>query len=129
MKFTVILTDKVASIPGLSQGLRVRVDDSLIFFTGQMGINTEFKLQDETFAVEARQALTNVKHLLAGADCTFDDVVHVSVKLSGSLDDWDELKGILKEYFGQHEPTRDLPEVVVALPANARVSISVIAAK
>ena len=70
MKFTIILTDKVASIPGLSQGLRVRVDDSLIFFTGQTGINAEFKLQNESFAVEARQALTNVQHLLAGADCT-----------------------------------------------------------
>lgn len=129
MEFTVITNKQAPSIPGISQGLRVRGGDSLIFFTGQMGVNTEFKLQDESFAVEARQALTNVQYLLAGAGCTFADVVHVSVKLSGSLDDWDELKGIFKEYFGDHEPTRDLPEVVVALPMNARVAISVIVAK
>lgn len=129
MKFQRTLTEKVAKIPNLAHGRQVPPNATLFFYTGQMGINTEVQLQDESFGSEARQALANIQELLKADNCTFSDVVNVKVTLARSLKNWKELISILNEYFGEHEPTRDLPLVTLELPLGAQVAISVMAAK
>ncbi|MCY3867233.1 MAG: Rid family hydrolase [Chloroflexi bacterium] len=101
----VILTEK-APVPtsGYSQALR---QGNLLVTSGFLGTATDGSgLVSGGFEAEARQALDNIKAVLAGAGCAMSDVVRVNVSLI-EINRFAEMDAIYCEYFSEPYPTRN----------------------
>lgn len=100
-----ILTD-AAPIPssGYSQALRV---GNLVITSGYLGTHPDGSgVVTAGFAAEVRQALDNIKAVLAAAGCGMDRVVRVNVSLV-EVSRFAEMDAIYREYFLPPYPTRN----------------------
>lgn len=105
MSLEVILSDK-APIPssGYSQALRV---GNLIITSGYLGTAPDGSgVVPGGFEAEVRQALDNIRHVLAAADCPLSRVVRVNVSLT-DVGRFAEMDRIYCEYFASPYPTRN----------------------
>jgi len=75
--------------------------------------------------VEARQALTNMKHILEAANCSFNNVVKTTVLLA-DINDFAAVNEVYTEFFTSNYPARAAYQAA-ALPRGARVEIEAIA--
>ena len=101
----VILTEK-APVPtsGYSQALR---QGNLLVTSGFLGTAPDGSgLVSGGFEAEARQALDNIKAVLAGAGCAMSDVIRVNVSLT-DINRFAEMDAIYCEYFSEPYPTRN----------------------
>lgn len=55
--------------------------------------------------VEARQALTNMKHILEAANCSFNNVVKTTVLLA-DINDFAAVNEVYTEFFTSNYPAR-----------------------
>ena len=118
-----IATDKApAAIGPYSQGISA---GSWHFISGQLGMSPETgDLVSPELAGQAKQALENLKQVVAAGGCSLDDVVAVDVFLT-DMKKFLEFNEIYQEYFTEHKPARAVVEVT-ALPKGACVEIKCI---
>lgn len=111
-----------AAIGPYSQAIRA---GNLVFASGQLGLDPQTgKLQDGVEA-QARQALANVKAVLAAAGTSVENVVKVTLFLT-NMADFAKVNAIYGEVF-HHEPPARSTIQVAALPLGGLVEVEVIA--
>ena len=101
----VILTDE-APVPtsGYSQALR---QGNLLATSGFLGTAADGSgLVSGGFEAEARQALDNIKAVLAEASCPMSNVIRVNVSLT-DIKRFAEMDAIYREYFSEPFPARN----------------------
>ena len=88
----------------------VRVGDT-VYVSGQVALDGRGNLVAPGDVVgQTRQALENIKAVLAAARATLDDVVKVTVYLT-DVDDRAKVNEVRKAYFGANRPASTLVEV------------------
>jgi len=81
----------------------VRIGD-ILYLSGQMGFRDDGTLA-EGMQGQARQALENVRSVLASAGLGFSDVFHCTVMLA-DMSQWADFNAVYLEYFSDPLPTR-----------------------
>ncbi|MCU0511176.1 MAG: Rid family hydrolase [Anaerolineae bacterium] len=105
MSFEVILTT-AAPVPssGYSQALRF---GNMVVTAGYLGTHPDGSgVVPGGFEAELRQAIGNVRAVLAAAGCSLADVVRVNVSLT-EISRFAEMDRIYCEYFSAPYPTRN----------------------
>jgi 2-iminobutanoate/2-iminopropanoate deaminase len=102
------------------------VANGLVFCAGQLGLDpTTGMMVAGDAADQARQALDNLRAVLASAGTDFSHAVKVTLFLL-DLADFSAVNAVYAEYMVEPAPARSTVEVS-RLPAAARVEIDVIA--
>ena len=99
---------------------------NLLFLSGQVGIDPSTGKIEGDITAQTRQAIANVKAVLAAAGCTLDNVVKTTVYL-GEMHFFGAMNGVYAAEFGEPYPARSAI-AVKELPKQALVEIEVIAA-
>ena len=85
---------------GLSHGT-IDEESELLFISGQVAWDIEQLVSDDTVAGQFRLALANLKTVLAGAESSVDDLLHMRIYIRGELQDHMEaLAPILSKFLG-----------------------------
>lgn len=124
MKLNAIQTGNApAAIGPYSQGISAA---PWVFVSGQLGMNPETgDLVGDKLAEQARQALENMKQILAAGGCSLENVVSVDVFLT-DMSKFVEFNSIYESFFSNHRPARAVIQVS-ALPKNGCVEVKCIA--
>lgn len=108
--------------------VQARQGGGMVFVSGQLGLDPatgEFAGDD--FESQARQALANLKAILAAAGCALIDVAAVDVFLA-DMTDFVPFNRIYQDFFGDHKPARAVV-AVKTLPKNGLVEVKCVALK
>ena len=98
----------------------------MVFCSGQVGLDPRTgALVEGGVEHETRQALLNLREVLAAAGLGFEDVVKTTIFLA-DLADFDTINRIYGEHLSEPYPARSTVQVA-ALPRRARVEIEAIA--
>lgn len=120
---TIAVENAPKAIGPYAQGI---VAGGFLFTAGQVHLDpATMKLVTGTIAEETNRVLDNLAAVLAGAGCTFADVVKTTVFLT-DMASFAEMNGAYAARFGDHRPARSTVQVG-ALPGNGRVEIELIA--
>jgi len=121
-----IATQQVpAAIGPYSQAVET---NGTVYVSGQLPIDPSTGSFAEGGIKElATQSLTNIKHILAQAGLTMDNVVKTSVFLA-DMADFAEMNEVYAQFFSAPYPARSAV-AVKTLPKNARVEIECIAVR
>jgi 2-iminobutanoate/2-iminopropanoate deaminase len=115
--------DAPAAIGPYSQAIRA---GNLVFTSGQLALEpTSGKMVAGGVEAQTRQALENVKAVLAAAGGALDTVVKTTVFIK-NMEDFPRINAVYAEYFPANQPARSCVEVA-RLPKDALVEIEVIA--
>lgn len=98
----------------------------MVYVSGQLGIEPKTGVIAENFAVQAKQALANLKAIIEAAGSSMDMVVSVDVYLT-DMGRFAQFNEIYSVYFHEHRPAR-AAIAVRALPREAQVEVRCIAA-
>ena len=99
---------------------------NLLFLSGQVGIDPATGKIEGDITAQTRQAIANVKAVLATAGCTLDNVVKTTVYL-GEMHFFGAMNEVYAAEFCEPYPARSAI-AVKELPKQALVEIEVIAA-
>ena len=102
----------------------VRFGD-LVFVSGCVGIDADGIIAPDV-AAQARQALENVRRVLAEAGASLADVCKVTVYLT-DVDDRPKINPVREELFGVARPASTLVEISRLARPDAKVEIEAIA--
>ncbi|MBV9880409.1 MAG: RidA family protein, partial [Gemmatirosa sp.] len=95
--------------------------------SGQLGSDSTGKLADGGIQPQTRQALENVKGVLALAGGQMDDVVKCTVFLA-DMQEWGAMNEVYATFFPRHKPARSAVGVS-GLARNGRVEIECLAVR
>ncbi len=124
MDRTVIISEKAPKAIG-PYSVAVQTGN-LVFTAGQIGLDpVSGALVPGGVEAETRQALTNLKHVLADAGSGMERVVKTTVFLR-DMGDFAAMNAVYAEFFPENPPARSAV-AVAALPKGAAVEIEVIA--
>lgn len=112
-----------AAIGPYSQAI---VAGGMVYLSGQLGIDPKTGVIAENFAVQARQAMENLKAVVEAAGSNLDLVVSVDVYLL-DMGRFSQFNEIYASYFQEHRPAR-AAIAARALPREAQVEVRCIAA-
>ena len=99
-----------------------------VYVSGQLPIDPATgEFAQGGIQAEARQSLTNIKHILAEAGLTMQNVVKVTVLLA-DISNFAAVNGVYSEFFQAPYPARSA-FAVAALPKGANVEIEAIAVR
>ena len=121
---------RIGTPPVLPNGAKVplvpatRVGD-LIFCSGALGVDENFKLVEGGVGAQTRQAIANLQSVLATAGATLADVAKTTVWLT-DLADFAAFNAAYAEAFGDTLPARSTVTSALAIPG-ALVEIEAIA--
>ena len=102
-------------------------DDGTVYISGQLPIDPETgTITAKTPPAQARQALTNIQSILAGADLTLKDVLRVGVFIT-DMSSFADVNEVYAEFFPDGFPARSVIGVVSLPHAAAQVEIEVTA--
>jgi 2-iminobutanoate/2-iminopropanoate deaminase len=101
------------------------VHDSLVFISGQLGINLENMKLGETVQEQTRLALQSMAEILSEAGGSIDDVVKTTVLLA-DMQDFSIVNEVYSKFFSEPYPARAAFQVA-KLPLNAMVEIEAVA--
>jgi 2-iminobutanoate/2-iminopropanoate deaminase len=121
-----VITSPKAALPigPYSQAIQV---GNLIFVAGEKGIDRSTgKIVPGGISAETRQTLDNIQAILSEAGANLDDAVACTVHMV-DLSEFAEMNRVYAEYFKVMPPGRTTVQVA-ALPAGARIEITVTAA-
>src|SRR6266545_6759068 len=105
MKPAVAVIHGPGEVPGLPFSSAVRVGD-LVFLSGQIGnVPGTRQLADTGIAGQTRQALENVKAVLAAAGSSLDRAVKCTVFLA-DIKDYAAMNVVYARYFPKDPPAR-----------------------
>ena len=97
-----------------------------LYTSGQIGLDpASGELAPGGFEAQARQALANLRAVLAAAGCGFPDVVKATVYVT-DLADFPKLNALYGAAMGDHRPARSTVQAA-ALPKGALVEIDFVA--
>ncbi|MCE8523587.1 RidA family protein [Ruegeria sp. 1NDH52C] len=99
---------------------------NLIFCSGALGVDASFKPVDGGVGAQTRQAIANLKAVLAEAGATLADVAKTTVWLT-DLENFAEFNTAYAEAFGDAFPARSTVTSALAIPG-ALVEIEAVAA-
>ncbi len=120
---TLIHTDKApAAVGPYSQATQA---NGMLFVSGQLGIIPDEGKLAEGFKAQTRQALDNLKAILAEAGSSLDKVLAVDVFVM-DMSRFADLNAIYAEYFDTHKPARAAIQVG-GLPLGGLVELKCIA--
>ncbi len=124
MDRTVITTDKAPKAVG-PYSVAVRTGN-LVFTAGQIGLDPlSGALVPGGVEAETRQALNNLKHVLAAAGSGLERVVKTTVFLR-DMADFAAMNAVYAEFFPENPPARSAI-AVAGLPRGGAVEIEVVA--
>ena len=120
----IIQTDKApAAIGPYNQAVKA---NGFIYLAGQLGINpTTGALAADSFEMEVKQAMENVKTILEASGSSMADIVNTTVYIT-ELSKFSVFNEIYGTYFNQNFPARTTVGAY-SLPKNARIEIAVTA--
>jgi 2-iminobutanoate/2-iminopropanoate deaminase len=98
---------------------------NLIFVSGQIPVNPATGKIADDIKAQTRQALDNLKAVLAAGGATLAQVMKTTVFLK-NLDDFAVMNDIYKEYFSKDPPARSTIEVS-RIPRGSLIEIEAIA--
>ena len=101
--------------------------NGLVFVSGQVHADTEWKLHGETIEEKLDIAMSNIKRILAEAGLTLANVIHVRLYVT-DIKELPALNTAYKTYFTHPLPARTAIGVT-ALPLGANLEVEVIAAR
>jgi len=102
--------------------------NNMLFTSGQIALNLEGDLIDDTIEIETRQVFKNLKAILGEAELDFNDVIKVSIFLK-NMDDFDKVNKVYATYFNsENAPARETVQVA-KLPKDVNIEISLLAGK
>lgn len=99
---------------------------NMLYVSGQIGLHAErMELVSAEFLPQAQQALDNLVLTLEAAGASLDNVVKMTIYLI-NLAHFDQLNGLVEQYFTAPYPARAVVEVA-ALPKGAVFEVDAIA--
>jgi len=114
-----------AAIGPYSQGISITCG-KIIYTAGQIAINSKSgELVNGGIVEQTKQALENIKAILAAAGASMEQVVKTTVFLH-SMDDFTLMNETYSRYFSTNPPCRSTVEVA-RLPKGAKVEIEAVA--
>ncbi len=122
--------ERIGTPPVLPNGAQVplvpatRVGD-LIFCSGALGVDADFKLVEGGTGAQTRQAIANLEAVLRSAGAALADVAKTTVWLT-DLANFAEFNAAYAEAFGGHIPARSTVTSALVIPG-ALVEIEAIA--
>jgi len=120
----VITSDKAPKAIG-PYSVAIRTGD-LIFASGQLGLDPATgNLVPGGIEAETRQALTNIRHVLADAGSGLDQVVKTTVFLK-DMAEFAKMNAVYAEFFIENPPARSTVQAA-ALPKGGAVEIEAVA--
>ncbi|XP_050597666.1 2-iminobutanoate/2-iminopropanoate deaminase [Bombus affinis] len=100
--------------------------DHTLYLSGSLGVDVKTgKLVAGGAAVEARQALINMGHILKEAGSNYDKVVKTTIFLQ-DINEFNDVNEVYKEFFKENYPARSTFQVG-KLPMGAKFEIEAIA--
>ncbi len=100
---------------------------NLLFVSGIVAVDGEGRLVGgDDVVAQTRQVLDNMRTVLAAADCTFQDIVKVTVFLT-NVDDRPLINPLRQQAFGSARPASTLVEVSRLAVEGAKVEIECVA--
>ena len=111
-----------AAIGPYSQGLR---SGNMVFVSGQIPVNPATGEMPADVAEQAKQALTNLKNVLAAAGLGMKNVIKTTVFLA-DLKDFPTVNAVYESFFLAPYPARSCVQVA-GIPKGALVEIECIA--
>lgn len=99
--------------------------DHFLYVSGQLGIYPETNELAQGVEAQARQALQNLRFVLASAGLSIDDVVKTTVFLK-NISDFATINAIYAEAFGETKPARSCV-AVADLPRGGMFEIEAVA--
>ena len=123
MKETITAQGAPAAIGPYSHAVKV---GNLVFLSGQIGIDPATGKVEGDITAQTRQAIANIKTVLASVGATLDNVVKTTVYL-GEMHFFNAMNEVYAAEFGEPYPARSAI-AVKELPKQALVEIEVIAA-
>lgn len=109
---------------GYANGIAAR--GTLVFVGGQIGWNAQQEFTTDDFVGQVRQALANVKAVLAEAGARPDDIVRMTWYVTDRdeyLSGLRELGAAYREVIGRHFPAMTAVEVSALVEPRAKVEI------
>ncbi|RJP25499.1 MAG: RidA family protein [Candidatus Omnitrophota bacterium] len=102
------------------------VANGFLFVSGQIPLDPSTgRLVTDSFEIQVRQTLENLKSVIEAAGSTLQDVVKVTIFLD-DMENFGELNAIYAEYFDESKPARATMQVA-RLPKDVAVEIEAIA--
>ncbi|XP_031551664.1 2-iminobutanoate/2-iminopropanoate deaminase-like isoform X1 [Actinia tenebrosa] len=114
----------IRPLPGVySQAV---IADKTMYISGQLGMDPKtMELVSDDAASQAKQALTNMGHILEAGGSAFNKVVKTTVLL-GNINDFQAVNEVYKTFFTEKQPARAAYQVA-NLPKGGKVEIEAIA--
>ena len=103
------------------------VAGNFIFTSGQIYMTTEGKLLEGTIEEQTHQVMKNLEVVLEEAGVTFENVIKTTIYVT-DMADYAKINEVYGSYFKSVFPARETVGVQ-ALPAGAKVEISMVAVK
>ncbi|MFL2926930.1 MAG: RidA family protein [Candidatus Poseidoniales archaeon] len=123
MKEIVVSSMAPKPIGPYSQGV---VSGNFIFLSGQVGRKHDATDLENGVADQTRQAILNIKAVLAEKNLTLDNVVKSTVFLA-DMNDFAEMNAVYAEFFDEDTAPARSTVQVAGLPLNAEMEIEVMA--
>ena len=123
MKEIVVSSMAPKPIGPYSQGV---VSGKFIFLSGQVGRKHDATDLENGVADQTRQAILNIKAVLAEKNLTLDNVVKSTVFLA-DMNDFAEMNAVYAEFFDEDTAPARSTVQVAGLPLNADMEIEVMA--
>ena len=121
----IISTDKApAAIGPYSQAVEV---NGIVYTSGVIPVDPATGNIPEGSVAQAKQAFTNMKHLLEAAGTSMDKVLKTTVFIK-EMNDFGAINEVYAEFFPEPYPARSCVEVA-RLPKDVMLEIEVIATK
>jgi reactive intermediate/imine deaminase len=99
--------------------------DRTLYLSGQLGTDAELKLVPGGVEAETRQALENIRAVLARHGATLGDVVKCTVMMA-DMAEWPAMNAVYRTFFSAHLPARSAFGAN-GLALGARLEIEVLA--
>ncbi|MEL0539357.1 RidA family protein [Staphylococcus debuckii] len=97
----------------------------LVYTSGQIPLNEFGELVSNEIAVQTKQVLNNIGHVLEAAGADFDSVVKTTIFIA-DMDDFQYINEVYGQFFDAHKPARSCVEVA-RLPKDVKIEIEAIA--
>jgi len=123
MKEIVVSSMAPEPIGPYSQGVS---SGGYVFLSGQVGRKHDATGLENGVAAQTRQAILNLKAVLAEKNLTLDNVVKTTVFLS-DMNDFAEMNGVYAEFFGENTAPARSTVQVAGLPLAADMEIEALA--
>ena len=121
-KVAVLSSDAADPVGPYSQAI---VSNSLVFISGQLGMDMKKKELGGTVAEQTRLALESIEKILSETGACLDDIVKTTILLA-DLDDFSIVNSVYAQFFSEPYPARAAYQVA-KLPLDAMVEIEAVA--